>query len=57
VLYLVLLKYMQLVLRLFDCRMWNVAVMVCASLSVEDKECTFEARHVMFTANARTHAV
>jgi hypothetical protein len=42
---------------LFDCRMWNVAVMVCANISVEDKECTIEARHVTFTAHAPTHAV
>jgi hypothetical protein len=47
---------MQLVLRLFDCRMWNVSVMVCACISVEVKECTIEARHVTFTARARTHA-
>jgi hypothetical protein len=52
-----LLKCMQLVLRLVVCRMWNVAVMVCTCISVEDKECTIEARHVTFTANARTHAV
>jgi hypothetical protein len=52
-----LLKYMQLALRLFDSRMWNVAVMVCACVSIEDKECTVEARHVTYTANARAHAV
>jgi hypothetical protein len=57
VLFRMLLKYMQLVLRLFDCRMWNVAAMFCACISVEDKECTIEARRVTFTANARTHAV
>ena len=53
----ILLIYMQLVWRLFDCRMWNVAVMVGACESVENKECTIEARHVTFTANAPTHDV
>jgi len=37
--------------------MCNVAVMVCAFVSVEDKERTIEARHVAFTANAPAHAV
>ena len=50
-------KYMQCLLRLVDCRMWNVAVMVSACISVENKESTIGTRHVAFTANAPTHVV